>query len=138
MIPHHLTAKRTTCLVVQMSRLTADQVRLFLAGDHKISESGNLSSLGEQVKRLKDREWTQLAAPAIPHVSNIDAHIQAAAKEWFQLLASDPSLLNSLHKFARDDKLIVPLIPYIEWEPAIENLTAEQLQELAIAFLKQS
>ena len=124
--------------VVIIYEVQADRVLLLLAGDHKIVESGNLAVLGAQLKRLKDQPWTAWETPAIVQNTSLDDHIQQAAQEWLQMLASDPSLLSSLHKFAKDQRAVVYLVPYIAWEPKIKDLPAEQLQSLAIAFLKQS
>jgi hypothetical protein len=124
--------------VVIIYEVTANHVRLYLAGDHKIVESGSLQDLGKQLKRLKNQPWQDVSAPVIPVVDQLSPEINQAAQDWLQLLASDPARLNDLHRFVKDERAILSLLPYVPWEPMLANVSAQQLQNLVTQFLRQS
>jgi hypothetical protein len=124
--------------VVIIYEVLANHVRLYVAGDHKIVESGGLPTLGRTIKRLKDMPWQPEEAPVIPVTNNLAPEVAQAVSDWLDMLASEPARLNDLYKFAQNDKLLVPLLPYMSWEPQLKKLSVGQLQQLVIAHLKPS
>lgn len=123
--------------VVIIYEVVRDQVRLYVAGDHKIVETGGLAELGRTVKRLKNLNWQPYATPEMPITNKLTSEVKQAVNDWLDMLASEPTRLHDLYKFAQNDKLIIPLIPYMSWEPELENLSVAQLQQLVVAHLKQ-
>lgn len=124
--------------VVIIYEVTHNDVRLYVAGDHKIVESGGLPDLGRTVKRLKNMPWSTMPTPEISVLSDVSEPVIQAVNEWLAMLMSEPAKVNDLHKFAQNDKMIVPLIPYMSWEPMLKDLTVHQLQSLVTTHLKQS
>jgi hypothetical protein len=124
--------------VVIIYETQANQVRLFVAGDHKIVESGGLPDLARKVKRLKSFPWQDYPTPQIPKTESVDSQVVQAVTDWLLMLGSDPARLNDLYKFAHNDRMIVPLLPYMSWEPMLKNLSVAQLQQMVIDHLKQS
>lgn len=123
--------------VVIIYEVVSDQVRLYLAGDHKIVETGGLPELGRTVKRLKKSSWQPYPTPEIPITDELTPEVKQSVTDWLDMLTSEPARQNDLYKFAQNDKLITPLLPYMSWEPELENLSVAQLQQLVIAHLKR-
>lgn len=124
--------------VVIVYQAEANSVRLYIAGDHKMVEAGHLALLGTTVKRLKKGTWTQVATPQRQIIDDITPHVQKAAQEWFALLADDAAMNAALYKFSQDKRNLLPLLPYIDYQPVLKHVPVDSLQKLAVAFLKQS
>lgn len=126
--------------VVIIYQIESDAVKLFVAGDHKMVETGGLTDLANAVKRLKKQEWTEVPAPSRPVRDDVevDSATQAAVDEWIELLSQDQSTIYLLHRFAQDKRNVLPLVSYFALEPNLANVSVEWLQKMVIAFLNKS
>ena len=126
--------------VVVIYNVDQQHVNMYVAGDHKIVESGGLATLGKQVQNLKKGTWSEEPAPArkVTPVDNVPEGIKQAILELYEVMQSDATAYKVLRQFAQDDQQYWQLIPYQQMNPDLNKVTPKTMHDLAVAFLQQS
>lgn len=122
--------------VIIIYKIEENTLRLYLAGDHKIVEKDHLSTLGEQVKKLNKQTWTTNPGPERKVQLDITPAVHDAATQLLELLSEDSSTRNMLYRFAEDLRNVPPLLPYISYEPLLQDVPLETIQKLVKSHLK--
>ena len=120
--------------VVVIYKVEANTLKMYVAGDHKIVETGGLTRLSDTVTQLDTMAWSQIEAPErlVKLGVEEDPELAEAAQEWMELMDSDPETRKSLRRFAQDIQNYWQLVPYLALDPRLEPLQVDVLHKLAV------
>jgi hypothetical protein len=126
--------------VVVIYKVEADVLKMYVAGNHKMVESGGLAALGDLVYNLNNGNWQQIPAPEFkmdtPAVQHSPEQAQAV-QVWCEMLDTDHAASRALRQFASDMKNYWQIRPYVDMDPTLKTMQVATLHELVVAYLQQ-
>lgn len=114
-------------------------VNMYVAGDHKIVETGGLAALGKLVKKLKDDVWHVEVAPKrqVTPPDQVPEETVQAIRDLYEVMSTDTQAYKVLRQFTQHMDHYWQLIPYQKMNPDLHNVTPQTMHDMAVAFMQQ-